>query len=159
MPFSIFEFKDLLKPQLEARGDLSVLDPVPTVYTVWPVLDYSVSDAIILGYTARATRTPAAVGRNRVDEEPELDCQIRVMRAGAGEVVGKAARDRAAILIAAVDNELRTNHPELSGADDHTFWARISDYEPDEFPDPGDAALRICVITFQILYKARVSVD
>lgn len=156
------EFLDLLKIQLEARADLLALDPVPTVFTAWPTVDFSITDSIITGYLVTAPREPAAVGRNRVDETVGIDAQVRVMRAGAGEKIVKVARDRATLIVAAVDNELRTNHPELAGANDDVLWSRIADYELAQFPDPAGSdppvPLRICVLTFTILYVARVDV-
>ena len=156
------EFLDLLKPQLEARSDLLALDPIPSVFTAWPTADFSVTDSIILGYLVTAPREPAAVGRNRVDETVVIDGQVRTMRAGAGEEIVKVARDRATSIVASVDNELRTNHPELSGPNDDVLWSRIADYELAQFPDPAGSdppvPLRICVITFSILYVARVDV-
>ena len=156
------EFLDLLKPAIEARGDIQALDPVPTVYTHWPTIDWSVSDSIILGYDVSATIEPAAVGRNRVDEDATLDSQIRIMRAGAGETIAKNARDRAKALYQAVDNELRSNHPELVGANDDIMWARCGSYELAQFPmDIGSASVstRVAVVTFQIIYKARLAVS
>ena len=40
------EFLDLLKIQLEARADLLALDPVPTVFTAWPTVDFSITDSM-----------------------------------------------------------------------------------------------------------------
>lgn len=153
------EFLDLLKTQLEARADLLALTPLPTVYTAWPTIDYSITDAIILGYDARAPRDPESLGRNRLDEQVTLDSQVRVMRSGAGEAKAKICRDRAALIVAAVDNELRTNHPELAGADDHVLWARIGSYTMSQFPDPGGegGAMRVAVIEFEAIYRARIA--
>ena len=159
---SVPEFLDVLKPQLEVRSDLLALSPVPTVYTAWPTIDFSITDSIILGFSGRSTREPAAVGRNRLDESPVLDSQVRIMRAGAGEVVVKAARDRAKTIVASVDNELRTNHPELAGANDDVLWSRVGTYEFAQFPAPAggdpDVPLRVFVMDFEILYVARVDV-
>ena len=159
---SVPEFLDVLKPQLEAHADLLALTPVPKIYTAWPTLDYSVTDSVICGYDTRSPREPSSLGKNRVDELAVLDSSVRVMRAGAGEVVVKEARDRAKLIVTAVDNSLRTNHPELAGADDDVLWSRIGSYELAQFPDPGggDPAvpLRICVVEFEIIYRARVAV-
>ena len=162
MSISVPEFLDVLKPQLEARADLLALEPVPTVVTAWPTIDFSITDTIILGFSGRSAREPAAVGRNRIDEAPIVDSQVRIMRAGAGEVVVKAARDRAQTIVDLVDNELRTNHPELAGANDDVLWARIGTYEWAQFPAPAggspDVPLRVFVLDFEIIYVARVAV-
>ncbi len=156
------EFIDKFKILLDARGDLAALDHPPKVYTHWPTADYSTTDEIIIGYSIRSPREPAAVGRNRVDETPIVDSQIRILRAGAGEEVAKAARDAGKVLITAVDHELRTNHPELADLNDDVLWARIGTYDIDQFPDPGrgepPVPLRVCVYTFEIHYRARVAV-
>lgn len=158
--FSVPEFLDLFKTQLDARGDLAALTPDVRTFTFWPTFDPSVTDAIIVGYDATATVTPAAIGRNRVDEDVTLRCQIRVLRPGAGETQAKAARDRAQTLYAAVDNELRTNHPELAGPDDDVQYARCGSYDLAQFPtEVGDTPIpvRAAVLEFEAIYRARVA--
>ena len=152
------EFVDVLKVALDARADIIALDPRPVVYSYWPSADYSITDAIILGYEGRSgPRTPGELGPNSIDEEPILDSLIRVMRAGAGEDVAKSARDRARAILLIVDNELRTNHPELAGADDWVMWARVGAYDYKQFPDPGaETPMSVYLLEFEILYRARL---
>lgn len=156
------EFVDLLKPALAVRVDFAALNPLPVVYTAWPTLDYSVFNAIILGYDMKGSVTPAAVGRGRVDEDAVLDCQLRVIKPGAGDAKAKEARDAAKVLYQMVDNELRSNHPDLAGADNQVLWARCANYELAQFPhNYGKPAVpsRVCVVDFEIHYKARLAVD
>ncbi len=155
---SIPEFLDLLKTGLDARSDLDALDPSPKVFTTWIDADYSITDTILVGYSGRSgPRTAAELGPNSIDEEPTLDSQIRVMRAGAGEDVATEARDRAHAILDAVDNELRTNHPELSTGSNFVMWARVGLYTFEAFPDPGSPApLRVYILPFEILYRARL---
>jgi len=152
------EFLDLLKSGLEARADLAALTPTPVVYTTWIDADYSITDAIVIGYSGRSgPRNAAELGPNSVDEEPTLDSQIRVMRAGAGQTVADKARDRAHSILDKVDNELRTNHPELTTGSNFVMWARVGLWDYDAFPDPGSPApLRVYVLQFEILYRARL---
>lgn len=158
---SAVEFVDLAAAQIAARGDVQAFDPPVEVLTAWPSADRSTSDRIILAVDISATVEPGAVGRNRQDESVTVVCQIRVFRPGAGVTVESSARDRVVELYRTVDNEMRTNHPELAGPDDDVMFARCGSYELQQWPTPGgdpDVAGRWAVAEFDLIYRARVAV-
>ena len=149
-------FLDALKSKLDASADLSALtSPTVDVLTHWPGIDLSATDQLILGATVDDEQVPAAVGRNRHDQQVDVSCEVRVMRPGGGETVSKAARDRAAAIVGIVDAQLRTDPPDVA---DQTIEARITSRRMSQFPTTvGTVQARACVIEFTIGYTARTS--
>ena len=133
------EVLDALKTALDSRGSLAALEP-PTivVWREWPTVDYSITDAIILGYGGESTLDPAAVGRLRFDEQDTLDCQIRALRpvkktsggAAGTDAAAKDARDRAKAIFDQVEAEVRAGLADPAGGEvierDGSWWADVT---------------------------------
>jgi hypothetical protein len=154
-----YEVRAILKTALEARASLLALpDPAVTVVAHWPTLDVSITDSIILGYFGRFTNAPVAVGRRRFDEENELDCQIRVIRAGAGDDKQVEADDRVLAILAEVDEQLRDGLTDPASGELTKLWIQSGEFAgfPSEVGEPS-VHVRISVVEFVIGFTARTS--
>ena len=149
------DFLDALETALEARAGITGLTPKVQILTYYPSVDEPLTDAIIIGYEVTDVNEPAAVGQVRYQETVDVQCEIRVIRPGAGETPSKAARDRAKNLLGEIDNELRTTLPAVG---DQTVSAHVASRDMGQFAyHSGASAVRVCLIEFMIQYKARTS--
>jgi len=157
--WTVPEFLDGMKAKLEASTELAALDaPAVNVFTAEPSISVSSSDMIVLGFEASDDDEPAALGNNTRDERQIISCYIQVMRPGAGEVVAKEARDRAADILHIVDEIVRTDPPAVG---DTAYAMSIGRREFSQFPaEVGDSStpVRACGVQFTINYRARTSV-
>ena len=162
MGWTATEVLDALKTSLDARAPLSALEPPQiVVWREWPMPDYSMTDAIILGYGGEFTLDPHAVGRLRFDEADTLDCQIRILRPAAAsdgvagtDAAAKAARDRAKAIFDQVEAEVRAGLADPAGGDMIRSW--ISSGTWAQFPDEaGEVPIRVFVVDFTIEWQAR----
>jgi hypothetical protein len=149
------DFLDQLKILLDARTGLTGLTPTVKVFTYWPALEESVTDAIILASAEdtdeQTVMNPASKPR---DEDVTVDGLIWVSRAGAGETIAQAARDRAQLILNEVDEQLRTIPPAVV----LSRQAGIVSHRLDQRPsDSAGAAVRVCVLDFTIRYRARTT--
>ncbi|GEM_PF-4412629 len=149
-------FLDGLKAKLDGNSALAALtSPTVDVLTYWPGLEFAATDQIILGSTVTDSQEPAAVGRNRYDQQVDVVCEVRVVRPGGGAAQAKAARDRAVAIVGIVDAQLRTDPPDVT---DQTVQAQIAGREMAQFPTAvGTTQARACVISFTVSYTARTS--
>ena len=149
------DFLDALETALNARVGITGLTPKVRVLTYYPSVDEPLTDAIIIGFEVSDTNDPAALGQGRYTEVVDVQCEIRVVRPGAGTTVAKKARDRCMNLLGEIDNELRTTLPQVG---DQTISAHIATQNMAQFPyHSGTSAIRVCLIEFTIEYKARTS--
>ena len=155
--WSVPEYVDNLKAALEANADLLALPaPAVRVRAFWPTIELSVTDQIILGYAGRGTFDPEALGRLRFDEVAEVDAQIQIMRAGAGDADAKVVRDRGKAVFDVVFDQVRNGITDPAAG--QIIQARVTDYEFAEFGDEGGdpkIALRVFIQEFRIVYAAR----
>lgn len=156
MSFTAPAFLDALKTALDANATLTALtSPSVRVTTYFPSADEALTDVVILGHTVVSPMDPAALGQKRYKEDVTIQCEIRVIRAGAGETVAKAARDRAAAVLGAIHVQLKDSPPNVG---DQTISAKITDREMIQFPsESGGAPVRVCLVAFNVVYEARVS--
>ena len=149
------DFLDALETALNARAGITGLTPKVRVLTYYPSVDEPLTDAIIIGFEVSGTSEPAAVGKGRYTDAVTLDCEIRVVRPGAGSTPAKAARNRMSDLLGEIDNELRTTLPQVG---DQTISAHIATQNMAQFPyHSGASAIRVCLIEFTIEYQARTA--
>lgn len=149
------DFLDKLETALNARTGITTLTPKVRVLTYYPSVDEPLTDAIIIGFEVSDTNEPAALGQVRYTETVDVDCEIRVVRPGAGSTPAKAARDRCKNLLGEIDNELRTTLPDVG---DQTLSAHVASRNMAQFAyHSKSAAVRVCLIEFVIQYKARTS--
>ena len=162
MGWTATEVLDALKTSLDARAEITALEPPNiVVWREWPIADYSITDAIILGYGGEFTLEPHAVGRLRFDEADTLDCQIRILRpaaasdGGAGtDAAAKDARDRAKAIFDQVEAEVRAGLPDPAGGDMIKSWVSGGTWA--QFPDEaGEVPIRVFVLEFTIEWQAR----
>ena len=145
-----------METALKARAGITGLTPKVGILTYYPSVDEPLTDAILIGFEVSDTNDPAALGQSRYTETVIVDCEIRVVRPGAGTDVAKEARDRAANLLGEIDNELRTTPPQVG---DQTISAKSENRHMAQYPyhSAGGSAVRVCLIEFTIEYKARTS--
>ncbi len=149
------DFLDVLEAALNVRAGITGLTPTVRVLTYYPSVDEPLTDAIIIGYEVSDANEPAALGQGRYTETVDVECEIRVIRPGAGTTVAKAARDRVKNLLGEIDNELRTTLPNVG---DQTISAHITSRNLAQYAyQAGAAAVRVCLVEFTIQYKARTS--
>lgn len=147
---------DALKTQVEGLATITALDPVPAVRVSAPHPSEDISDVIIFGIDAEGSKEQIAMGAHSHDEEVTVGCLVETVRYGSGNDEAKTARDRALTIVAIVDNELRTNAPEVGT---QTHWARVTDYVFDSFPTDISEGVpaRVARVAFNIEYKARTN--
>lgn len=148
-------FLDALTTQIAARAGIIALTPTVRVLAYYPGPDEPLTDAILLGFTVTDSNEPAALGNQSHQEDVTIDCEIRVVRPGAGSSPASAARDRAALILGEIHDEVATNWPQVGT---QTIAARVQGRTMTQFPyQAGETATRVCLIEFQILYKARTT--
>jgi len=149
-------FTTALTASLAARAGITDLtDPKVRVLDYWPSADEGITDAIIVGYQAEDSTEHVAIGNQSQDETVTVHCEIRVVRPGAGQTVATACRTRAAFLLGEVADELREAAPDVG---DQTVFARTDNRDLVQFPSTaGATAVRVCLIEFDVVYKARTS--
>lgn len=151
------DFFDKLETAVAARAGITGLTPKVRVITYFPSIDEALSDTLILGYEATDSNEPAALGQGAYDETVDVECQIRIVRPGAGSTVARTARVRASNLLGEIDNELRTNLAALQ-VGRQTISALITDRQMSQFPyQAGTTGVRVCTIDFTIRYAARTN--
>lgn len=148
------EFIDELVTALEGNSDLTALtSPVVNVFGYYPSVSEDSGDSLIIGHTVSDNNDPAAMGQKRFKEAVTVACEIRIIRAGAGKVVAKAARDRAAAIMSVVHEQLTTGFPNVG---DQTISARATNRELLQFPsESGTTPVRVALLAFDIEYEAR----
>lgn len=148
-------FLDALVTQIGVRAGITSLTPTVRVLAYYPGADEPLTDAILLGFTVTDTNEPAALGNQSHEEEVTIDCEVRVVRPGAGAVPAKVARDRAADILGEIHDEVATNWPQVGT---QTIAARVQSRTMSQFPyQAGETAVRVCLIEFVIVYKARTT--
>lgn len=157
--WTAFDFQTKLAAQVTTAITAAALDPPePRVLTYFPSPDESLTDTVVIGHVVSDTKEQVTLAAEnaRHDEEVTLECVIRVMRHGAGEDTAKAARDRAVVLLAVVDDEVRSNKPKVGN---QTLSANISSRTGAFFPwiTQEGAGVREALIEFDITYRARTS--
>lgn len=155
--WTAFPFKRALATAVAGRAGITALDPAPRILTYFPSEDEPVTDSIIIGHTSTdAGSDRAHVGGPRYDETVDVECQIRVVRPGAGETPAQEAEDRAEALLAELDAEVRANLPDVG---DQSWGGRLANRESSLFAYlAGDGSpVMVCLIDFTVQYKARTS--
>lgn len=147
---------DALKLQIEAVPAIIAFDPKPVVRVSMPHAAEDISDVIVFGVDAEGTKEQMALGSHSHDEEVSVGCAAGAIRYGSGDVEAKAARDRVLAFVAIVDEEIRTNAPQVGT---QTLWARVTDYVFESWSaEVGENnPVRIARLTFNIAYKARTN--
>lgn len=150
------QFVDALKIQIEAVPAIIAFDPAVAVRVSEPHPGEDVSDVIVLGTDVSRFQEQTALGQYTYDEENTVACIAGTVRYGSGDVVAKDARDRVLDLVAIVDEEIRTNAPQVGT---QTIWARVTDDEFSSYPaDIGEGnPARVARVSFNIIYKARTN--
>lgn len=146
---------DTLKTQLEPL--VASFDPGVEVRVSMPSADESISDVIVLGIDADdMDKGQVSLGSHTHDEEVTIVCLVGAIRYGSGDVEAKAARDRCLELLAVIDEEIRTNTPEVGV---QTFRCHVTNRTFESFPSmAGASAVRVARITFDLEYRARTDV-
>jgi hypothetical protein len=154
--WTVAEFVDELKTQLEALPAITALDPPVEIRVSIPHADEDISDIISLGIDATDTKEQVALGSHTHDEQVLVGCMAAVIRYGSGDADAKIARDRAVTLVAIVDEELRENAPQVGT---QTIWARVVARELETFPSSvgEDRPVRVARVPFDIEYRARTN--
>lgn len=150
-------FISSLVTTLSARSGITTLtNPAVRVLDYWPAIDEKITDALIVGYEAEDTNQEATIGNRTQEETVTIKCEIRVVRPGSGATVAGTARTRTANLLGEVDNQLRTDWPEVGT---QTVAARISNRDLMQFPstDSRGGPVRVCLIRFDVEYRARTA--
>jgi hypothetical protein len=152
--WTAFDFKRQLVDQVSAV--LSVDPPEVRLLTYFPSPEEPLTDAIILGHSINDDLEAVALGNQRFDEAVNLECQVRVVRPGAGEEPAREAEDRAALLLSLVDTQLRTDPPSVGN---QTLRAEVDSRDAALFAwQSGDGvAVRACIVDFVVSYRARTS--
>lgn len=149
-------FTAALTTQVAARPVVaSLANPTVRVVDYLPSPEENLTDTVIIGYEAEDDAEAIALGDNRHDETVIVRCLIITVRPGAGEAVARQCKDRAALLLGEVDDELRTNAPEVGN---QTLRARVSRRSfTDDFATSADRGgpVRRYVVGFEITYRAR----
>jgi hypothetical protein len=129
---------------------------VPQIVTFLPDPKW-MADAIILGFGLTDDKEKVSLGGHTHDETVDVVCQIRVARDGGGETVAQEAEDRAQLILAEIDAELREDPIAVSGAQiiNPGIVFRESLLFPAQSQD-GVAVMR-CVIEFTIRYRAKTT--
>ena len=152
------DFKQKLVTQLEANAALAVLDPAPKILTYSPSVDEPLTDMIAVGYEYSDDTEAIALNSstNPYDETVTVRCGIRVVRPGAGSSASEAAENRAVALLAAVSTEVQKNRPAVGN---QTLSARVTDRRAEIYPYKSAKGMpvRVCVIEFSVVYRARTS--
>lgn len=155
--WTAFPFKRALATQVAARAGITGLEPDVRVLTYFPSEDEPLTDSIIIGHTSTdAGSDRAHVGGPRHDETVDVECQIRVVRPGAGDTPAQEAEDRAEALLAELDSEVRSNLPDVG---DQSWAGKLANRESSLFGYlAGDGnPVMVCLIDFTVQYKARTS--
>lgn len=152
--WTAFAFKRQLVEQVEAV--LSVDPPEVRLLTYFPSPDDLLTDTIIVGHTASDDKEQVTMAgtSSRHDETVNVECQVRVVRPGAGEKPAREAEDRAAKLLSVVDTQLRTSAPAVGS---QTLSARVATRDAVLFASQASdgTPLRVCLIDFVVTYRAR----
>jgi len=149
------DFVNQLVVALRARSAVVALaDPPVRVLDYWPSPDEVITDAVIIGHEVSDTSESAALGNRRRTESVDVDGEVRVVRPGGGPVIAKAARDRAAVLLGELDDQLRDDWPDVG---DQTEMAELASRRMLQFPSTADSGtpVRVCVVEFTVRYRAR----
>lgn len=162
--WTAYPFKRALATAVAARSGITSLTPALVIRTDFPSLDEPITDSIVIGYrledqVERPTLTSDAAGPP-LDEEVEVFCQVRTARPGAGETVAQLAEDRARVIIAEIDDELRGMSLSAlsSTVGGQVFWARIRERSSILLDRrSGDTPMKVCLVQFRIRYRARTA--
>jgi hypothetical protein len=154
--WTVAEFVDELKLQLDALPAITALDPPVEIRVSIPHAAEDISDIIALGIDATDIKEQVSLGAHTHDEQPIVGCMAAVIRYGSGDADAKIARDRAMLLASIVDEEIRENAPEVGT---QTIWARVSARELETFPSivDEDVPVRVARVRFDIEYRARTN--
>lgn len=158
--WTVGAFIDQLKTLLEARVEITALTPAVAVVDGWDDLGSGHSDTILLGFEAEGGQQVESMKPTpRYEEDNEINCAIRVLRPESADPANpaiKTARDRALLIAGEVSEQLRTAAPTVG---EQPMNQRIDNWSLAQFPSPVAAAPgRVCVVAFEITYKARTSV-
>lgn len=149
------EFVDELATAVGGRSGITALNPEVRVFTYWPGPDAMVSDALVIGYAGQDDNEPAALGNQAHKETVNVECLIRVLRAGAGTTPANQARERALVILDEVSAQLRTAWPQVGV---QTTSAHVSDRRIDQYPSTASStSVRVCEVEFTIRYQARTA--
>lgn len=162
-------FVDALTATVAARADIQAMtDPIVTVLSYNPGVDAGqLGDVAVVGYEITDINEPAAIGQRRYKETVDVACSIQVIRLDATDNAGgaaAAARLRAADILGAFDNTLRTAdgmtnaNPNLK-VGDQTIALYIGERELDLFPsrDGNGNSVQVCQVDFTVRYEAWTS--
>lgn len=159
-------FIDALKTAVAARADIQAMtSPKVTVLDYDPGIDVDTGDLLVIGYRITDSNEPATF-RDDYMETVDVQCYLRVMRLEAASNDGtaaKSARDRAADILGAVDNTLRTNDYTDPGSvlsvGDQTIIAWVSGREQTTLPyfDGNGSPIQMVENKFTVRYEAHTS--
>lgn len=136
-----FAFIDALKVKLDARLTDTFVSSAGIELAKVPKPD----SVMIFGTVMEEAF--AAHSNRRVQENYTVSLDISAIRPGANEAAMKAARDRVAVMLGEIEDELRANHT----MDGLVLWSRIATVEISQgFGDNG----RICVASITIAVRA-----
>lgn len=157
--WTVAEFVDTLKAQLEVLPAILAFDPVPAIRVSVPHAQEDISDIISLGIDASdVEKIQTAMGSHSHDEDVIVGCLAAVIRYGSGDEDAKIARDRVFSFLDVVDEHLRETAIVIGAA---TLRApRVESRELETFPSQvgeNNAAVRVARIPFDITYKARTT--
>lgn len=156
--WTVPEWLDSMKSKIEADATVSAMEPDVEVYTAEPSAQVMTSDIIVLGYEGNDNDEEGVpLGQGSRDETQLIKCYVQVVRPGAGETIAKEARDDAASIIRAVDGILRSSPPSVGS---QTYATKLAARDFAQFPSEvgsSSTPVRVCVIQFDIQYRARTS--
>lgn len=157
--WTAFPYKRALATKVAALEDVTSLTPKPRVLTYFPSPDEPLTDSIIIGHTSSDGGTRRAhAGGPRFDEQVDVECQIRVVRPGAGQEAADQAEDRAEALLALLDAVIR-NKDTAPKVGDQSWAGKLANRSSDLFAYlAGEGSpVMVCLIDFTIQYNARTS--
>ena len=156
--WTAYPFKRALATAVKARaGIIAFTDPTVKVITYFPNPDEPMADSIILGYDLRDTAEKVTLGGQTHEEEVDVVSQVRVIRPGGGQSVADQVEDRAKLILAEIDSEIRTGTITVVGAQIINPGITIRESVLSSWQSADGMAAKLCVIDFNIRYKAKTA--
>ena len=150
-------FKRALASAVAARAAIIALTPTVKVITYFPGADEPFADTIIVGYDLRDTVEKVTLGGQTHEEDVDVLCEIRVIRPGGGQTVATAVEDRAALILAEVDKEIRTGSLAVAGAQLINPGITARESILSSWQGQDGVMAKLCLIDFTVRYRAKTA--
>ena len=149
------DFLDSLVTKCEADPTLNGYSPTVSVYDYWPSQQEPLTDALILGYRITDDSEWSATGQLRGEDTVRVECAIECLRAGAGRIPARAARQQVRDILQRVHEIVRDDRPVVG---EQTIVAKLVSRDMQQYPveiGDGKTPARVCSVEFVIGYTAR----